>query len=303
VSTNDAYLEPARPRVNLEIRGDTLVDRVLFDGRRAVGLRTAAGEEIEAGEVILSAGAIHSPAILLRSGIGPGSGLAVGSNLADHAMAPIRLTLSEDGQPASTSGSVVGAMLRYTSRLAGTGPNDMQLVWMSPMGSGPDAAALALLLPAVMQVFSTGEVRLRSDDPADDPVVEFRLLSDERDRVRLCDGVRQALELVRQPAMAAIITEVRLGDALVGHEPARADIDEWLANSVIDYVHAAGTCRMGRVGDPAAVVDAACRVIGLEGIRVCDASVIPELPRANTHLTTVAIAERAARLIRSAGSP
>jgi 5-(hydroxymethyl)furfural/furfural oxidase len=194
-------------------------------------------------------------------------------------------------------------MLRYTSRLAGTGPNDMQLVWMSPMGSGPDAAALALLLPAVMQVFSTGEVRLRSDDPADDPVVEFRLLSDERDRVRLCDGVRQALELVRQPAMAAIITEVRLGDALVGHEPARADIDEWLANSVIDYVHAAGTCRMGRVGDPAAVVDAACRVIGLEGIRVCDASVIPELPRANTHLTTVAIAERAARLIRSAGSP
>jgi 5-(hydroxymethyl)furfural/furfural oxidase len=85
VSTNDAYLEPARPRVNLEIRGDTLVDRVLFDGRRAVGLRTAAGEEIEAGEVILSAGAIHSPAILLRSGIGPGSGLAVGSNLADHA--------------------------------------------------------------------------------------------------------------------------------------------------------------------------------------------------------------------------
>src|SRR5205823_3325840 len=81
VSTNDAYLEPARARPNLVIRGDTLVDAVLLDGTRAVGVRTAAGEEIAARQVVVSAGAIHSPAILLRSGIGPPVGLPVGENL------------------------------------------------------------------------------------------------------------------------------------------------------------------------------------------------------------------------------
>ena len=79
VSTNDAYLEPARHRPNLQIRGDVLVDRVVLDGRRAVGISTAAGEEIEAGDVVISAGAIHSPAILLRSGIGPADGSCRGS--------------------------------------------------------------------------------------------------------------------------------------------------------------------------------------------------------------------------------
>ncbi|HET9558633.1 MAG TPA: GMC family oxidoreductase N-terminal domain-containing protein, partial [Actinomycetota bacterium] len=81
VSINDAYLEAARARPNLDVRGDTLVDRVLLDGDRATGVLTAAGERFDAGEVIVSAGAIHSPAVLLRSGIGPASGLPVGANL------------------------------------------------------------------------------------------------------------------------------------------------------------------------------------------------------------------------------
>ena len=88
MSTNDAYLEPARSRPNLSVRGDVLVDRVLLDGRRAVGVRTATGEEIAAHQVIVSAGAIHSPAVLLRSGVGIDDGLAVGANLKDHAATP-----------------------------------------------------------------------------------------------------------------------------------------------------------------------------------------------------------------------
>ena len=99
VSTNDAYLEPARTRSNLTIRGENLVDRVLLDGRRAVGVRTAAGEELTAGEVVISAGAIHSPAILLRSGIGRDDGLRVGANLKDHAAtAGFELELTEAGR-------------------------------------------------------------------------------------------------------------------------------------------------------------------------------------------------------------
>ena len=76
-------------------------------------------------------------------------------------------------------------------------------------------------------------------------------------------------------------------------------IDEWLMSSVLDYVHPVGTCRMGRPGDPAAVVDLACNVIGYTGLRVCDASVMPDVPRANTHLTAVAIAERLATIMRA----
>ena len=85
--------------------------------------------------------------------------------------------------------------------------------------------------------------------------------------------------------------------------PCDENIDAWLAESVNDYVHAVGTCRMGTPGDPTAVVDAECRVIGTEGLRVCDASVMPDLPRANTHLTTVAIAERIAARIRRPATP
>ena len=103
VSTADGYLAPATARPNLTVRGDALVDRVLLDGRRCVGVRLAGGEEISAGEVILSAGALHSPAILLRSGIGVGDGLPVGRNLRDHAATPgFELALRPEARLART---------------------------------------------------------------------------------------------------------------------------------------------------------------------------------------------------------
>ena len=116
VSTNDAYLEAARGRPNLTLRGGTLVSRVAVDGRRAVGVVTAAGEHIGAREVILSAGAIHSPAILLRSGIGPTTGLPVGLNLADHAATPgFELHLNEQGRMSTRERPVLTSVLRYSS--------------------------------------------------------------------------------------------------------------------------------------------------------------------------------------------
>lgn len=301
VSTNDAYLEPARGRVNLEVRGDGLVDRVLLDGRRAVGVRTATGQEIEANEVIVSAGAIHSPAILLRSGVGVDDGLAVGANLKDHAAtAGFEIALTPEGRMRSSDAPVFASGLRYTSGLADAGPNDMQMIAFGGVGPTDEGLAGGRLIGAVMRVFSHGEVRLRSADPLVDPIVEFRMLSDERDLVRLRDCVKRMIAIVRHPAVESISDSVIALTTPLDDLGTDAAIDAWLAATVNDYVHAVGTCRMGAAGDPAAVVDTDCRVIGYDALRVCDASVMPDLPKANTNLTTVAIAERLVTRMRAA---
>ena len=293
VSTNDAYLEPTRQRVNLVVRGDVLVDRVIFDGRRAVGVRTAACEEIMGRDVIISAGAIHSPAILLRSGVGVEDGLPVGANLKEHAATPgFEISLEPAGRMQSPDGPVVGSIMRFTSGLAEAGPNDLQMVAFNAVGPTDEGLAGGRLIGAVMRVFSHGEVRLRSTDPLDDPVVDFRLLSDDRDLTRLRYCVRRMLEVVNHRAVSRISDGVMALTTPIDDLNSDDAIDAWLIDSVNDYVHAVGTCRMGTPGDPAAVVDTNCHVLGYEHLRVCDASVMPDLPKANTHLTTVAIAQR-----------
>jgi len=293
VSTNDAYLEPARERANLSVRGNVLVDRVLLDGRRAVGVLTTSGAEIDAREVVVCAGTIHSPAILLRSGIGVDDGRPVGANLKDHAATPgFELALTKAGRVASSDVPMMHSLLRFSSGIEGAGDNDLQLVWFDSVAIRDEDVGGARLIGALMRVFSHGEVRLRSNDPNDDPVVEFRMLTDERDRVRLRGVVHRMIEIVHHPAVASITEGVLALTTPVDALDSDAAIDAWLAENVTDYVHAVGTCRMGRPGDPAAVVDTDLRVIGYDGLCVCDASVMPDLPRANTHLTTVAIAER-----------
>ena len=292
-STNEAYLEPARSRPNLSVRGDLLVDRILLDGRRAVGVRTAVGEEIAAGEVIVSAGTIHSPAILLRSGIGIDDGLAVGANLKDHAAtAGFEVALTQAGRRTSPNAPVMTSMTRYTSGIADAGLNDMQVVWFNGIGPSEESSAGARVIGAVMRVFSSGQIRLRSQDPHDDPIVEFRMLSDERDLVRLRDCTHRIIDILRHPMVTKISDGVVALNTPIDDLNDDASIDEWLRTTVTDYVHAVGTCRMGQSGDPAAVVDTDCYVIGYSGLRVCDASVMPDLPKANTHLTAVALAER-----------
>jgi 5-(hydroxymethyl)furfural/furfural oxidase len=300
VSTNDAYLEPARRRANLEVRGDVLVDRIVFDGRRAVGVRTSTGEEIAGREVFVCAGAIHSPAMLLRSGVGLDDNLPVGANLKEHAATPgFEIALQPPGRMPSANAPIFSSMLRYTSGLADAGPNDMQMIWFGAVGPTDDALAGGRLIGAVMRVFSSGEVRLHSGDPQIDPVVEFHMLSDDRDRRRLRDCVRRMIDVLRSPAVTAISDGVVALETPIDELDTDDKIDAWLTATVTDYVHAVGTCRMGTPDDPHAVVDTDCRVIGYEQLRVCDASVMPDLPKANTHLTTVAIAERLITKMRS----
>jgi len=299
VSTNDAYLEPVRGRDNLDVRGDVLVDRVLFDGPRATGVLTSTGEEIAGREVIVCAGAIHSPAILLRSGVGVDDGLPVGAHLREHAATPgfeIALTLA--GRMSSADAPAFSSVLRYTSGVDDAGENDMQMIWFGNVGPYEDSLAGGRLLGAVMHVFSQGRVQLRSADANVDPVIDFNMLSDERDLVRLRDCVWRMLDVVRHPAVASISDGVMALTTPIDELDSDDAIDGWLKANVADYVHAVGTCRMGTPGDPEAVVDTDCRVIGYEHIRVCDASVMPDLPRANTHLTTVAIAERLTQKMR-----
>ena len=105
--------------------------------------------------------------------------------------------------------------------------------------------------------------------------------------------------VLRHPAIMKISNEILALDTPLDDLHDDASIDDWLRATVTDYVHAVGTCRMGRPGDPAAVVDTNCNVIGYEGLRVCDASVMPDLPKANTHLTTVALAERLTTRMRT----
>jgi choline dehydrogenase len=151
----------------------------------------------------------------------------------------------------------------------------------------------------VYESHSQGTVTLSSGDPTAHPVVELRMLSDDRDRDRLRDGARRLLEIAASEPFRRIATGVAVD--VDGRTPAdlRDDraLDRWLLESCTDHQHPAGTCRMGDPADDRTVVDPDCRVLGIDGLRVADASVMPESPRANIHLTCVAIGERAAERI------
>lgn len=296
VSTNDAYLEPARGRPNLEIRGDVLVDRVLLEHDRATGLRTSSGDVL-AGHVVLSAGAIHSPAILLRSGLGsvrPG----IGRNLAEHPKIWPILQLAPGAVYKDRDSPTTGFILRWSSGVEGCAEGDLQILPLNH-NEPADPPETVRVIAAVMEPFSRGTVTLVSDDPEVDPRVEFRLLSDARDAVRMRLAAQELFALFASAAVREITTAVTLDErGTTPDDLADASaLDAWLEATVEDYVHACGSCKMGSPEDPDAVVDPTCRFIGVENLSVVDASVVPVIPRANTHLTAVMIAERVASFL------
>jgi 5-(hydroxymethyl)furfural/furfural oxidase len=310
VSTNDAYLEPVRQRSNLEIVGDALVERVEFSGIDAVGVRvrTAAGTSVvRSAQIILCAGAIHSPAILMRSGIGSAADLArlgikplvdrpaVGMNLADHPLAIIRLALRPNARASSLRTAPYGCGLRMTSTL---GQRNNLVLYAGNVG---ESVAEGIIGVAVMRPFSRGRMTIVSTDPVVKPLIEFGMLEDSRDADVLREGVRHAMDLVRHRAFLAVLDEI-----LNPSEKVLADdaaLTTWLIEHCDAHLHPTGTCRMGSSEDPRSVLDPECRVIGVSGLRVIDASIMPNLPRAATHLTTVMAAEHMAeRLARNGGA-
>ncbi|MGK3109796.1 GMC family oxidoreductase [Streptomyces sp. WAC05858] len=313
VSCHDAYLEPLRDNPLLTIRGGALVDRVELEAGRAVGVRLADGEVLRADLVVLSAGATATPSILMRSGIGPARHLAeqriavhadlpVGEGMQDHPMAliGIPLTVAATARPRDRH---TNCCVRYSSRMT-PDTNDMMLVALNQnalaMASAEPQAGAGAVGVFVNRTYSRGTLRLRGVDPRTQPQLSFNMLDVELDVDRLAAGIRQLAELVEHPAFGAIAASdvwaanAQLWAVLDGPEERLRD---YLRATAVDTQHATSTCRMGDPTAATTVVDPEGRVLGVEGLRVADASVFPFVPRANTHLASVLVGELlAARL-------
>lgn len=320
VTTNDGYLEPARGRPNLTIRGGALVDRVLFEGTRARGVRVRFGdawEEIAGAEIVLCAGAIHSPTILMRSGIGPAAALkalgiavqqdlpAVGQHLMDHPIVRASLVLKPEFRAQGADARHTNCCLTYSSGLAGGGERDMIMIAYNHRGLTPDdlPSGEGAIGVALYDAFSRGELRLTSADPDAQPVVDENMLADPADRERMREGVRRLARIVALGPVAHLAEAVRFGDSAATMAEAAAmpdtELDALLLQEAGDIQHAAGTCRMTAHEDPRGVVDPDLRVRGVTGLRVADASIMPTDCRANLHFTCVMIGEMAARRMRA----
>lgn len=336
-------IAPALQRPNLQVRRGAMVERILFEEQRAVGVRYRMDDgsvhEARAGrEVLLCAGAIQSPQLLMCSGVGPAAQLqalgipvvadlpGVGENLQDHVCAPMswRLRPGVDSMNRRFRGlGLMGSVMRYL--LSRSGPmmsppaefgaylksdpalpyNDIQVFGLPVTGqpeSGgakkkapvPDAWPGMTLAPFQVRPFSRGHVRLKSPEAARHPAITMNYLQDERDRKALVWSLRFLRDMARQPALAAQIeAEVRPGPEV----QTEAQWLDWAAPMLSTGYHPVGTCRMGRADDPLAVCTPDLRVRQLQGLRVIDASVMPNLICGNTNATTVAIGDKGADLV------
>jgi len=321
-STALGYLDLCRHRLNLTIRPNCLVQRILFEGNRAVGVVVHSGDEtctVAGAHIILSAGAVGSPHLLMLSGVGPGAQLrglgipvvqdmpGVGQNLRDHPKVYVTWEINE-GYPVEARSVRGGACLRCTAPDSNW-RNDISInmgafvtervPWAEARSRNQSDAGttqrriemmVALLLPV-----STGALRLLSPAPQDQPSLDYSYLAAPFDRQRLRAGVRLALSLAEHNDLKNLI-----GPLL---EPAAADLasdtalDAWLLRQATTYSHISGTCKMGPGTDPMAVVDQYGKVHGLEGLRIVDASIMPNLVRAPINPTVVMMGERLAALI------
>jgi choline dehydrogenase len=294
--TGLAYLtEEVRCRSNLTVLGRTEVERVLFNGQTATGVRTVDATGYEAGQVILSAGSYGSASILLRSGIGPARDLAdlgidvvadlpVGRHLQDQPIYTSVYTLRPEAHSMSPR---AGAVLWTASSQAHRGELDLLVAAAHPPASSPAGAAIALAV-ALVRPESRGTLRLRSADPNDRPVIENNLLGTARDRSRMLEGVKLSREIGRAKAFASVT-----GSEVVPGEQVRDDVEllRLIDAQVGSFQHTTSTAPMGGDGDEWAVVDGAGAVLGVGNLRVVDASIVPEVPSAPTNLTTIMVAE------------
>ncbi|AXM95057.1 choline dehydrogenase [Pseudomonas plecoglossicida] len=334
-STSRGYLREALARGNVQVLTDALALRILFDGKRAVGIEYEhdgqTRQALVRREVALTAGAINSPQLLLLSGIGPAAELqalgiavkldlpGVGRRLNDHpdtvvqylckrpvslypwTSAPgkwwigARWFVSHDGLAASNHFEA-GAFIR--SR-AGVEFPDLQLTFM-PLAVKPGSVDLVQghafqVHIDLMRPTSLGSVTLNSADPRQAPRILFNYLETEQDRADMRAGARLVREIIDQPAMAAF-----RGEELVPGAQAQSDeaLDAWARQVTETGYHASGTCKMGPASDAEAVVDPQLRVHGLDGLRVVDASIMPMIVSGNTNAPTVMIAEKASDMMR-----
>jgi choline dehydrogenase-like flavoprotein len=333
------FLKPVLHRQNLRLETGCLVERVEFDGKRAVGVRWRQDGVTRSartrGEVILSAGSLGSTQVMLLSGVGPAAQVkgfdlplvldkpGVGENLQDHLQLRMIHKVSGVKTLNETYASLFGraAMgLDYVFRRRGPltmAPSQLGLFTRSDPSQeraniqfhvqplsldkfGDPLHAFPAFTTSVcnLQPASRGFVRLRSPDPTAAPVIKPNYLADDADRRVAADSIRVARRIVAQPALQRFRPE----EYLPGQKLAPDNDDAQLAKAAGDIgttiFHPVGTAKMGRATDPMAVVDERLRVIGLEGLRVIDASVMPTITSGNTNSPTIMIAEKGAAMVR-----
>ena len=313
-----AYLDPARHRLNLTIKANVMTRRILFEGRRAVAVEAESGGEqftVEGGQIVLSAGSIGSPQLLLLSGVGPAEQLrslgvsvvhdlpGVGKNLRDHPSACVLFHTT--GDRPDVQAPVIQVGLRYTVEGSGI-RNDMQVSPMlmtsehRPAQVEIDDDRNYIGVSASLQLaLGSGELRLTSNDPNVQPYLDYNYFTEPLDLERMRKAIRLCVRLADHPAFKDIIIDrVTPTDAELASDGA---LDAWLMRNAGTSHHIAGTCKMGPDTDPMAVVDQNGRVRGLEGLRVADASIMPDVIRANTNATSIMIGERVADWIAQGG--
>lgn len=336
-STAVGYLRPALKRRNLTVVTGALVLRVVFEAHRAVGVEFVQGGVITVAraetEVIVTSGAIGSPKLMLLSGVGPAAHLrthgisvvqdlpGVGQNLNDHfgidivaelkghdsldkynklhwaLWAGIQYALFNSGP--ITSNVVEGGAFWYSGG-SGSAPNpDLQFHFLAGAGaeagvpSVPKGSSGITLNSYTLRPKARGSVTLRSSDPRDTPVVDPNFLGHPDDLRVSTEGVKISREIFCQPALQKYIKEIRFPDGNVRN---KADFEAYARQYGRTSYHPSCTCKMGK--DDMAVVDPQLRVRGLDGLRICDSSVMPSLIGSNTNAPSIMIGERAADLIR-----
>lgn len=335
-STSRAYLHPARKRRNLTVFTNAEVEKIVFSGERATGVRIRLGNEIvtlSAGrEIVVSAGTINTPKLLMLSGIGPANELEangiqvvanraeVGQNLKDHlfvrTMYRINEPMSLNGVYHSIAGRV-GAALKYATSRSGplaypispvglfgrssaaTDRPDLQFYFSNysyDQGTAvPHRFHGVSLAVSHLHPTSRGTIRLRSSDPSQAPRIDPNFFATPEDQQAMKDGIRMMEALVEQPSIKRRIVK-ELDDPSGSTE---ASLLAYIRRKAVSVFHPVGTCRMGEDND--AVVDSNLRVQGVSGLRVIDASVMPDLISGNTNAASIMIGERGADLIKAHG--
>ena len=314
MSTALTYLVGARHRLNLTIRGDVLAQRIIFDGTRAVGVEVQSGGEvftIEGNEIILSGGAINSPQLLMLSGVGPAGHLqkhginvvkdapGVGENLRDHPAVGLAFKIDEIEN--ETKIIPMQAGMRYTTPGSDLS-NDMQVNPIlrhsehrpQHLDLDPDATYLIFNV-ALQKALGSGRLTLNSSNPNDQPNLNYRYLTEPWDLERMRSAVRMTIDITNRPEYEGVIHERETPtDADLANDES---LDRWIMANVSTQQHSTGTCKMGPSSDSMAVVDQRGRVHGVEALRVVDASIMPDVVRANTNATAIMIGERIADMI------
>jgi choline dehydrogenase-like flavoprotein len=313
VNTAMAYLEPARGRPNLRVLGGTRALRLRFGpGSRVIGVETDRGD-VDADEVVLCAGSVATPQLLMLSGVGPRAeleahgiavraDLPVGERFSDHPNLAVGWRPTRPLHDERDRFAFPTALNFDSSGPAGRYPQgDLEILLVAkPVGllfgqpgqhavTEADAGTEMQLLVALQQPLSRGRLGLRSADPLDAPRVEYRYLEADDDRARMRTGVRTASAMLRSRAFDGLFDGfVSLDEATLGDD---ARLDAWVAAHLGTAIHLSGTAAMG------GVVDGAGRVLGVEGLRVADTSMLPRVPSRGPFNTAVFIGELIARLM------